>query len=61
MPRYFPNRNKELVNKARQVNISRLDKLLVSLMQEMKLASHPLFPKVQFEAILSKYLQVFSH
>ena len=59
LPRYFPSRVDVLRQKANNIDIIGLNQFLKILIQELKLSSHPLFPKVQLESVLSKYAQLF--
>jgi len=59
LPRYFPSRVDVLRQKANHIDIIGLNQFLKILIQELKLSSHPLFPKVQLESVLSKYAQLF--
>jgi DNA polymerase-3 subunit delta' len=59
MPRYFPDKQLILQEKVKKVNILGLNQFLKLLIEELKLTTHPLFPKVQLESVLSKYSQLF--
>ena len=58
-PRYFPDKESILQQKVKSMNILGLNHFLKLLIEELKLTSHPLFPKVQLESVLSKYSQLF--
>ncbi len=58
-PRYFPDKKLILKDKVNKLDILELNRFLKLLIQELKLTTHPLFPKVQLEAVLSKYAQLF--
>jgi len=59
LPRYFPSREGVLHQKVQNLDINGLNQFLKILVQELKLSTHPLFPKVQLESVLSKYAQLF--
>jgi len=59
LPRYFPDKELILKNKVKNLDVIGLNRFLKLLIQELKLTSHPLFPKVQLESLLSKYSQLF--
>lgn len=58
-PRYYPQYKRSMLRKVAKINYSQLGNFLQFLIRELKLSSHPLFPKIQLEAILTKYSQLF--
>lgn len=58
-PRYYPQSAEVLQKRVQSVDINGLNLFLKTLIQEIKLTSHPLFPKIQLESILTKYTQIF--
>ena len=59
LPRYFPSREGVFHQRVKNLDINGLNQFLKILIQELKLSTHPLFPKVQLESVLSKYAQLF--
>jgi len=59
MPRYYPKHNSTLQALSQQVRIPKLLQFWKSLAQYRRHENHPLATRVQLEALLSQYQQVF--
>jgi flagellar biosynthesis chaperone FliJ len=57
--RYFPQFEAKMKSTCLAMNKIHLQQFLSSLKDDLRLANHPLFPKVQLEAVLMKYTQLF--
>jgi DNA polymerase-3 subunit delta' len=57
--RYFPQYEKQMKSAVLKVNKITYQHFLTQLKEDLRLAHHPLFPKVQLEALLMRYQQLF--
>jgi DNA polymerase-3 subunit delta' len=57
--RYFPHEQHKIENGVSKLNKLNFQEYLSSLKEDLRLANHPLFPKVQLDAILSRYKLLF--
>lgn len=57
--RYFPQYEKQMKSAALSLNKITYQQFLTQLKDDLRLAHHPLFPKVQLEALLMRYQQLF--
>lgn len=57
--RYYPRWADKIKLYQDRMSFSQLSQFIKFLMIEMKLASHPLFPKLQLESLLAKYARLF--
>lgn len=60
VPRYFPHLSSKMNSQTQQVSKSSLQHFISHLRDDIRLANHPLFPKVQLDTLLMKYKQLFS-
>jgi DNA polymerase-3 subunit delta' len=58
-PRYFPHLEGQMKSACSNLNKRSFQQFLASLKDDMRLANHPLFPKVQLDAVLMRYKQLF--
>jgi len=58
-PRYFPQLEGRLKTACIDLNKRSFQQFLASLKDDIRLANHPLFPKVQLDAVLMRYKQLF--
>lgn len=58
-PRYFPSHEKQLQNICTKLQPVPHQQFLTSLKEDLRMANHPLFPKVQLDAVLMRYKQLF--
>jgi DNA polymerase-3 subunit delta' len=58
-PRYFPHLEDRMKMACSQLNKKSFQQFLASLKDDIRLANHPLFPKVQLDAVLMRYKQLF--
>jgi hypothetical protein len=58
-PRYFPQLEGSLKTACIDLNKRSFQQFLASLKDDIRLANHPLFPKVQLDAVLMRYKQLF--
>lgn len=58
-PRYYPKHIKTLQGLSKAVNIQRMLQLWKSLVQARRYENHPLANRIQLEALLSQYQQIF--
>ena len=58
-PRYFPQLEGQMKTACGNLNKRSFQQFLASLKDDMRLANHPLFPKVQLDAVLMRYKQLF--
>ncbi|BDW11111.1 DNA polymerase III subunit delta' [Polynucleobacter sp. SHI8] len=59
-PRYFPQLEGRMKIACSNLNKISLQQFLASLKDDIRLANHPLFPKVQLDAVLMRYKQLFN-
>ena len=59
-PRYFPHLASTMKSQTQQVSKATLQQFISHLRDDIRLANHPLFPKVQLDTLLMKYKQLFS-
>ena len=57
--RYFPQFEEKMKSSCLAMNKIHFQQFLSGLKDDLRLANHPLFPKVQLEAVLMKYTQLF--
>jgi DNA polymerase-3 subunit delta' len=57
--RYFPQFEEKMKSSCLTMNKIHFQQFLSGLKDDLRLANHPLFPKVQLEAVLMKYTQLF--
>jgi len=57
--RYFPQYEKQMKSAVLKINKITYQHFLTQLKEDLRLAHHPLFPKVQLEALLTRYQQLF--
>jgi len=57
--RYFPQYEKQMKSAVMRLNKIGYQQFLTQLKDDLRLAHHPLFPKVQLEALLMRYQQLF--
>jgi DNA polymerase-3 subunit delta' len=58
-PRYYPKHEATLQSLAKQARLSKLLRFWKSLIQARRHENHPLASRIQLEALLSQYQQVF--
>jgi DNA polymerase III subunit delta' len=58
-PRFFPEYEHQIQSACQQLDKIAFQNFLTSLSNDLKLANHPLFPKVQLEALLVRYRNLF--
>ncbi len=58
-PRYFPQLEARMQTACLNLNKISFQQFLSSLNDDIRLANHPLFPKVQLDAVLMRYKQLF--
>ncbi len=58
--RYFPHLSLKLKSQTEQVSKTSLQNFISNLRDDIRLANHPLFPKVQLDTLLMRYKQLFS-
>jgi DNA polymerase-3 subunit delta' len=58
-PRYFPQLEGRMKIACSNLNKRSFQQFLASLKDDIRLANHPLFPKVQLDAVLMRYKQLF--
>ena len=58
-PRYFPQLEEQMKTACSNLNKRSFQQFLASLKDDVRLANHPLFPKVQLDAVLMRYKQLF--
>jgi DNA polymerase-3 subunit delta' len=59
LPRYYPKHQATILSLAQRANISKLLQFWRSVTQSRRHENHPLATRVQLEALLSQYQQVF--
>ncbi len=57
--RYFPSFEKKMQSHTRHISPIAIQEFISHLRDDLRLANHPLFPKVQLETLLMKYKQLF--
>jgi len=58
-PRYFPQYEPQMAVAVSKLNRQQFQQFMSSLKEDLRLATHPLFPKVQLDAILTRYKLLF--
>jgi DNA polymerase-3 subunit delta' len=59
LPRYYPKHEATIQTLAQQARLPKLLRLWKSLIQARRHENHPLATRIQLEALLSQYQQVF--
>jgi DNA polymerase III subunit delta' len=57
--RYFPQYQAKIESAVHELNRVHFQQFLSALKDDLRMANHPLFPKIQLDALLTRYKQLF--